>query len=326
MNKESVIKFAKTIFEVESQAVKEQINSLNNDFFNSVLLINSVSSKSGRVVVTGMGKSGLIGRKIAATFSSLGIPSIFVHPAEIVHGDMGMMTKIDLVIALSYSGESEEVKKILPYIKTMGLKIISITGRVNSFITKFADYVLYTPVKKEACPYNLVPTASTTAMLAMGDALALSAAKMRGFKKEDFAKFHPGGNLGSKLTLKVEKLMHTGKENPVIAENLKVKDALKVMTQTKLGAVSIVNAKGKLTGYFTDGDLRRNLQNDRNLLDRRISEVMTKNPKCITANKLAVDAVEIMNRYNCDNLPVIDKAGKPIGIIDERDLIVAGIK
>lgn len=324
--KENIVRFAKEVLEIEAQAVKEQVKHINENFLNSVKLINSIISNSGKVIITGMGKSGLIGRKISSTFASIGIPSIFVHPAEIMHGDLGMITKIDLIIVLSYSGESEEFKKILPFIKNLGIKIIAITGRINSFITKFADYVLDTQVKKEACPYNLVPTASTTAMLAMGDALALSISKLRGFKKEDFAKYHPGGNLGSRLTLRVEKVMRTGNENPVIIQDAFIREALEIMTKTKLGAVSITDTKKRLVGYFTDGDLRRKLQKEKNLLNKKLKDVMTKNPKCITGSKLAAEAAEMMKKYNCDNLPVIDEKGCPIGIIDERDLIIAGIK
>src|SRR3989339_713591 len=197
-----IAKFAKEVLMIEAQAVREQVKHINKGFLASVSLVDKVINNSGRIIITGMGKSGLIGRKISATFASIGIPSNFIHPAEIVHGDLGMITGRDLMLVLSYSGESEELKKALPAIKDMGTKIISITGRANSFITKFSDQVLYAFIKKEACPYNLVPSASTTAMLAMGDALALSVSRLRGFKREDYARFHPGGILGSKVTLK----------------------------------------------------------------------------------------------------------------------------
>jgi len=321
-----IAKFAKEVLQIESDAVKEQIKHIDNDFLGSVSLINEAINNSGRVIILGMGKSGLIGRKISSTFASIGIPSNSIHPAEIVHGDLGMVTNSDILMALSYSGESEEFKKILPIIKSMNIKIISMTGRANSFITKFADYTLLTFVKKEACPHNLVPTASTTAMLAMGDALALSVSKLRGFKREDYAKFHPGGILGNKVTLRVEKIMRTGGENPVISQDASVEQGLVVMTKTKIGSLSIVDPKGKLAGYFTDGDLRRILPKDKNILSRKLKDVMTKNPKCIAPGKLALEAAEMMNKYNCDNLPVIGADGQPIGIIDERDLIIAGIK
>jgi len=311
---------------IEAQAVREQVKHINKGFLASVSLVDKVINNSGRIIITGMGKSGLIGRKISATFASIGIPSNFIHPAEIVHGDLGMITGRDLMLVLSYSGESEELKKALPAIKDMGTKIISITGRANSFITKFSDQVLYAFIKKEACPYNLVPSASTTAMLAMGDALALSVSRLRGFKREDYARFHPGGILGSKVTLKVEKVMRTGAANPVMNQDASVEKGLEVMTKTKLGALSIVDSKNRLVGYFTDGDLRRKLQTEKNILARKLKDVMTKNPKCITGDKLALDAAEMINKYNCDNLPVVDNKGKPVGIIDERDLIVVGIQ
>ncbi|MBU2567845.1 MAG: KpsF/GutQ family sugar-phosphate isomerase [Elusimicrobia bacterium] len=326
INREKILQQAKRVLKIESEAVAGQVKHVGAEFFRCVTMINSVvESGSGRVVITGMGKSGIIARKLSAMFSSLGAPSLFVHPAEMSHGDLGMLTPSDILIVLSYSGESEELKKIIPSVKNMGTPIISMTGRKNSFITRFSDAIIDVSVKKEACPYDIVPTSSTTAMLAIGDALAIVIAGIRGFKKEDFARLHPGGLLGKKLNLKVRQLMHTGKDNPVIKQNLTVAHALDVMTKTKLGAVSVVDGRGVLAGYFTDGDLRRQLRKDRDILSRKISEVMTVRPKRIKPDDMADTAAGMIKKYNCDNLPVVDSNGRPVGIIDERDLIVAGI-
>jgi len=237
-----------------------------------------------------------------------------------------MILPEDTVIILSYSGESEEIKKILPMLKELKMKIIAITGRKKSFLAKFADFVIDVSVDKEACPFNLVPTASTTAMLVIGDALAMSVGELRGFKKEDYARLHPGGTLGKKLNLKVNQIMHSDRDNPVINQNATVGQALIVMTEKKLGATSVVDDRGRLTGYFTDGDLRRKLQSDSNILKRKLNTIMTKSPKTITGDALASEAAETMKKYNCDNLPVIDNKRRVIGMIDERDLIAIGIK
>ena len=273
----------------------------------------------------GMGKSGLIGKKITATLSSTGTPAFFLHPAEGILGDVGMMTEGDLVLALSHSGETEEIEKLLPVIRKMNLKLIAITGRPKSKLAKESDLVINVKVEKEACPYNLVPTASTTAMLAMGDALAISLLKRKKFKKEDFARLHPGGVLGKRLLLKVRDIMRKGKDNPVIRQEKTVKEALLVMTETRLGATSIVDSFGKLVGFFTDGDLRRKLQKDEKILNKKIHTVMTRNPKTITHDRLAIEAARMMQEKKFDNIPVVDGKGYPIGIVDERDLLSQGI-
>ncbi|MDI6756646.1 MAG: KpsF/GutQ family sugar-phosphate isomerase, partial [Endomicrobiia bacterium] len=227
----------------------------------------------------------------------------------------------------SYSGDSDELKKILQPIRGIGSKIIGMTGRHSSYLAKFSDCVLRVSVAKEACPYNMVPTASTTAMLAMGDALALAVAMDRGFKKDDFAKFHPGGNLGKRLNLKVADIMRRGRANPVIRRTASVRDALRAMTSSKLGAVSIADGRGRLIGYFTDGDLRRRLQKKGGevVLSARISDVMTSSPKTVLPSRSAYDAASMMKKHNCDNLPVVDSSGRPVGIIDERDLVASGL-
>ena len=311
---------AKDTLLIEAQAVKDQINHIDENFVKAVSLIES---SSGRVVIIGLGKSGHIGRKIAATMASIGVPSIYLHPAECLHGDLGMIMKDDVVILLSYSGETEEIKQVLPVLQRMKLKTIAITGRVNSQTWKNCDVIIDSSVEKEACPFNLAPTASTTALLALGDALALVLSERRGFKKEDFAIFHPLGAIGNKikrLTMKVKDIMRQGKANPVVKDTATVQDALLIMTGTRVGATSVVDDNGKLLGFFTDGDLRRQIQLHDNLLKKKISEVMTKNPSTITPEMLVFDAEKILQEKNIDNIPVVDENNKPIGILDERDL------
>ena len=311
---------AKETLLIEAQAVKDQINHIDENFVKAVSLIES---SSGRVVIIGLGKSGHIGRKIAATMASIGVPSIYLHPAECLHGDLGMIMKDDVVVLLSYSGETEEIKQVLPVLQRMKLKTIAITGRVNSQTWKNCDVIIDSSVEKEACPYNLAPTASTTALLALGDALALVLSERRGFKKEDFAIFHPLGAIGNKikrLTMKVKDIMRQGKANPIVKDTATVQDALLIMTGTRVGATSVVDDNGKLLGFFTDGDLRRQIQLHDDLLKKKISEVMTKNPSTITPEMLVLDAEKILQEKNIDNIPVVDENNKPIGILDERDL------
>jgi arabinose-5-phosphate isomerase len=317
-----ILDFAKNVIKTEAKQALFQIKNLDKNFISVVKLLCDLE---GKVVVLGIGKSGLIGRKIAATFSSLGIPSIFLHPVELLHGDLGLIRQNDIVLILSYSGETEEIKKVLPFIKNFGIKIISFTGKKSSKLAKYSDIVINTKVLKEACPYNIVPTSSTTAMLVVGDALGITVARLKGFKKEDFAKYHPSGSLGKQLTLKVKDIMRTGKMVPKVFAGTKVKDALFAMTSTKLGATTVIDKNGRLIGYFTDGDLRRSFQKNSDILQEKISKVMTKNPKYIYPDELVVVAKEMMEKFNCDNLPVVDKNKRVVGIIDERDILQEGL-
>jgi arabinose-5-phosphate isomerase len=317
-----VMKRAKEILSIEAKAVKDQLGHVNAEFSKSVDIICGCQ---GRIAVVGIGKSGLIGRKIASTMSSVGIPALFLHPAECMHGDIGMLMRDDVVLALSYTGESDEIKKVIPVFRNMGAKIIVLTGRPLAKVWKQADAVINSRVEQEACPYNLAPTASTTAMLALGDALSLCAAEKKGYRKEHLERFHPGGGIGRKLSIKVADIMRTGKDNPVITENRTVDEALLVMTRTRLGATNVTNRSGKLTGFFTDGDLRRKLQQDKRLLQRKISAVMTRSPLTITPETPAMEASKILKKHNFDNIPVVNSAGKPVGILDERDLLAEGI-
>lgn len=308
---------------LEAEAVKDQIKHLDEQFIKAVSVIEKTS---GRVVVIGLGKSGLVGRKIAATMASIGVPAIFLHPAECLHGDLGMIMKNDVVLMLSYSGETEEIKQVLPVLQKMKIKIIVMTGKINSQVWTGCDIIINSSIKKEACPYNLAPTSSTTAMLALGDALALVVSERKGFKKENFAMLHPLGAIGKKLTMDVKAIMRKGRANPIVRETATVEDALLVMTGTRVGATSVVNKSGKLVGFFTDGDLRRQIQLHDKLLGKKISEVMTKNPSTIKPDMLAVDAAKILQEKNIDNIPVVDEKNKPIGILDERDLLSEGIQ
>ena len=318
----SLLQRAREILQIESRAILDLRRFLDSRFERAVQMLLDCS---GRVAVLGVGKSGLIGRKLSATLSSTGTPSFFLHPAESIHGDLGMLTEEDIALVLSYSGESEEIRKIVPLLKHRGIPIIALTGHPHSRLGRMARVVLPAAVRKEACPYNLTPTASTAAMLALGDALAIVTMERRGFKKEDFARLHPGGTLGKRLLLKVEDLMRKGRENPVARENQTVREALKIMTQTRLGAASVVDRSGRLVGFFTDGDLRRKLARDPKILSRRLREVMTRNPIAIAPHQLAEDAAKLLKRHQIDNLPVVDPAHRPRGILDERDLLAEGL-
>ena len=313
---------AKEVFKIEAEAVAALANKLDDNFTRSV---DALCQCKGRVVVTGMGKAGIIGQKISATLSSLGTPSIWLHSAEAIHGDLGRVTKDDIVIALSNSGETEETKSLIPILKKIGTKVIAITGNKNSSLAKYSDLVLDVSVRKEACPLGLAPTASTTAMLAMGDALAVCLVEKKGFKEKDFALFHPGGALGRRLLLKVEDIMRKGKANPIVNENMIIKDVLYKITEARAGAASVVDTKGKLSGIFTDGDLRRHLEEDANLANKKVKEAMTKNPIAIQPEKLAVEALRILEEKKIDELPVVDAKGKPVGMLDVQDVLRAGL-
>jgi arabinose-5-phosphate isomerase len=272
-----------------------------------------------------MGKAGIIGQKLSATLSSTGTPSLFLHSAEAIHGDLGRVTKDDVVIILSNSGETEEIRKLLPILKKIGCKVIGITGNTKSALAKYSDAVLNVNVEKEACPLGLAPTASTTAMLAMSDALAVCLLEQKGFKEKDFAFFHPGGALGRRLLLKAEDIMRTGRDNPIVHEDLKVSKVLLKITQARAGSATVVDGRGRLKGIFTDGDLRRHLEADADLPRRKIKEVMTKNPTVIRKDMLAAEAMRILREKKIDEVPVVDKNRRPVGLLDVQDLLKAGV-
>ncbi len=304
----------------EKNAIESLISSLD-DSFNKA--IEEILKVKGKVVVTGMGKSGLIGKKIAATLASTGTPSFFLHPAEAIHGDLGMISKEDLVLAISNSGETPELLAIIPTIKRWGNKIVSITNNPESTLAKESDIHLFLNVKKEACPHNLAPTSSSTATLALGDALAIALLEMRGFTPEDFARLHPGGSLGRKL-MKVAEIMHKGDELPIVYPETPLKETVIVMSEKGFGASFIVDRDENLIGIITDGDLRRFIKKGGSI-DRGLTEEgMTKNPKSIKSEMLVVEALEIMERYNITVLPVVDDK-KPIGLVHLHDILKSGV-
>ena len=316
---------AKDCLRIEAEAVAALISRIDRQFSSAVQLILDCQ---GRVIVSGMGKSGLIGRKIAATLASTGTPAFFLHPAEAIHGDLGMVVADDIVLAMSNSGETTEIVNILPALKRIGARIIAMTGKAKSTLGKNADVILDVGVEKEACPLGLAPTASTTAALAMGDALAVALLSARNFKPEDFAVFHPGGALGRRLLLTVGDIMHQGAANPVVNKDSTIKQALFVMTECGLGATAVVDADGRLLGLITDGDIRRSLELGYNFLDAGVAELMTKTPKTITKDKLAAYAMNLMEKNKprpITVLPVVDGEYKSIGLVHLTDLLRQGV-
>ncbi len=322
MTSKNAAAIAKNVIRIEAAALNALLPRINADFGRACDII---LRSRGRVVVTGIGKPGFIAQKISATLSSTGTPSLFLHPAEALHGDVGRVMKEDVVLALSNSGQTEEIIKLLPIIRKIGAKLIAMTGNPKSLLARHSDVVLDVSVKKEACTMNLAPTASTTAMLAMGDALAVTLLEKKGFKAENFALYHPGGNLGKKLLLKVSDIMRTGKSNPIVRENEKVEKVLLKITEARAGSATVVDAKGKLRGIFTDGDLRRHLRKDSRILSRRVSEVMTAGPIHIVADHLAAEALEILRSKKIDEVPVVDRRRRPIGLLDVQDILRAGL-
>jgi arabinose-5-phosphate isomerase len=318
------IEEAKRVLRVEAQSILDLAERIDENFSRAVDLLYRCK---GKVVLMGMGKSGLVGRKIASTFASTGTPSFFLHPAEGLNGDFGMLAKEDVIIAISNSGETRELLEVLPLIKRYGNRLITLTGNLSSALAKGGDVNLDIRVKEEACPLGLAPTASTTATLALGDALAVALMGKRDFKIEDFAILHPGGALGKRLLLKVEDLMHVGKAFPMVSEKTLMKDAVFEITSKRLGVTGVCNAEGHLVGVITDGDLRRALEKFSDLFNREASEVMTKNPKWIERDALAAKAVQMMEEYSITSLFVFDKGGDrvPVGIIHLHDLLKAGV-
>ena len=316
---------ARDVLQQEAKGIGSLIPTLDQNFVNAVHMI--MESK-GRTIVTGMGKSGHIARKVSATLSSTGTPSIFLHPAEGIHGDLGMVTGDDVVLAFSNSGETVEILNILPSLKRIGAKIIAVVGNHNSTLAKNSDVILDASVEKEACPLGLAPTTSTTVALALGDALAIVLLSCHHFTKNQFAIYHPGGALGRKLLMTVENVMHKGNDNPVISEDSIVQDALFMMTEKGLGAVSVVDEEGRLVGLVTDGDVRRGLETGSNFLQWPVDAMMTKNPRQITSDKLAAEALHIMEKNQprpITVLPVVDGDGKAVGMVHLTDLLRQGV-
>lgn len=322
MRKSKNIKTAKKVLNIEAKAISDLARRINKNF-NKV--IDFLTKVKGRVIVSGMGKPGFIAQKVSATLSSTGTPSLYLHPAEALHGDLGRVTKDDCLLLFSNSGETEELVKLLPIVKKIGARVIALVGNAKSTIARNADFILDVSVKKEACSLGLAPTTSTTAMLAMGDALCVALLDKKGFKEKDFAFYHPGGTLGKRLLLKVGDIMRTGNTNPIVKENARVRAVLFKITKARAGSASVVDKKGVLTGIFTDGDLRRHLSGKANIANKTMKEVMTTSPVTIKKDRLAAEAFQVLRSKKIDEIPVVDDRGKPIGLLDVQDILKAGL-
>jgi len=308
------------VFNIELDGLRLVRSQLDGAFDDAVESLVEVLTGRGKIVVVGIGKSGNVGQKIAATLTSTGSTSVVLNSVDALHGDLGVVSDGDAVLALSYSGESEELLNLLPAIKRFSVKLIALTGHPKSTLARHSDVVLSVRVAKEACPFNLAPTASTTAMLVMGDALAMALLQARGFKQQDFAKRHPSGAIGRALLLRVSEIMRTGERNAVVKESLSVREALLVMTRSRVGSVSVVNSRGKLAGIFTDGDFRRHMAENEHVLDEKLASVMTSKPIHIREDALAVEALKIFNERNIDDLIVVNSRNEPVGLVDSQDL------
>lgn len=322
MSLSKIIDSAKEVLEIEANSILRLKDSIGEEFDKAIEILYNCK---GRVIVTGMGKSGLIGKKIAATMSSTGTPAYFLHPAESTHGDSGVITRNDVIIAISNSGETQELMNLLPLIKRFGCPMIGMTGNTNSTLGKTSDVVLDISVEKEADTLGKAPTASTTATLAMGDALAVCLMQEKGFTKEDFLMFHPSGKLGKGLTYKVKDLMITGEKMPVVTENDSFQDVIKIISEYKLGMSMIVSSSGQLSGVLTDGDIRRTVIKYDNTSNLCVKDVMTSNPKRITEDAYAASALNLMEKYSITALAVVDENNIPVGVIHVHDLLRAGV-
>jgi arabinose-5-phosphate isomerase len=311
---------AHEVFDIELAGLRKVRGQLDQSFDLAVELIVEAVARRGKIVVVGIGKSGNVGQKISATLTSTGSTSVVLNSVDALHGDLGIVSDGDVILALSYSGESEELLNLLPALKRFSVKVISLSGAVKSSLARHSDLVLNVRVPKEACPFNLAPTASTTAMLVMGDALAMAVLQARGFKKSDFARIHPSGAIGRAMLLRVGDIMRAGERNAVAGENLTVKESLLVMTRAKSGSLSVVNGRGKLVGVFTDGDFRRHMATDDNLLARPLKTVMTPHPVTVPHDALAAEALKIFDERNIDDLIVVNAKREPVGLVDSQDL------
>lgn len=319
---EKICELGRAVIETEANAILGLMSRIDLQFARACQYLLACE---GRIIVIGMGKSGHIGKKIAATFASTGSPAFFVHPGEAKHGDIGMITHQDVVLALSNSGETEEIISLLLFIKRLDIPLIAMTGKPNSTLAQAANVNLDVSVEKEACPLGLAPTSSTTAALVMGDALAISLLQKRGFTAEDFALTHPGGTLGRRLLLRVDEIMHSGSAVPKVNADALLKTALMEMTQKKLGVTTIVNQEDELAGIFTDGDIRRAFDNNADIHKTMIHQIMTKNPKVIRPGTLAAEALHLMEKHKITALVVISEQNQPVGIVHMHDILRAGV-
>src|SRR5262245_9137473 len=319
---DAALAMAREVLEIEAKAVADLIERLDHSFTEAVEMILACR---GRIVVSGIGKSGHVARKIASTLASTGTPAFFVHPAEASHGDLGMVSREDVFLALSNSGETDEVLAIVPVLKRQGAKLIAMTGNPGSALGKEADVHLYAGAAKEACPLNLAPTASTTAALALGDALAVALMQSRGFTRDEFAASHPGGTLGRKLLTHVRDVMRTGKEMPRVGDDATLMEGVLEMSRGRIGMTAVLDGNGRVAGVFTDGDLRRTLEKGIDVSTTRIAKVMTREPRTIGPDKLAVEAVEVMERFKVNQLLVVDAGHKLLGALNMHDLFRAKV-
>jgi len=323
LTKEEIIKKGKEVIAIEAEAVKNLISSIDDEFVKAV---EELYKCQGRVVLTGMGKSGLIARKIVATLNSTGTASIYLHPTDALHGDLGMVRKEDVVILISKSGATEELANLIPMLKRLKVKMIAMSGTRNSRLESECDIFLDISVKEEACPFDLAPTSSTTAALVMGDALAVTLLQMREFTKEDFAMLHPGGSLGKRLSLSIKEIMHKDDKVPIVKEDTPIKDVIFEITSKRLGTTTVVDENGFLKGVITDGDLRRLLERTLDIKNLIARDIMTKNPKVMRDHYLASFALQTMENYKITTLIIVDEVNKPIGIIHLHDLVNLGLR
>jgi arabinose-5-phosphate isomerase len=323
LTENEIIKTGKNVIRIEADAIAHLGESINNEFIDAV---ETIFKAKGRVVLTGMGKSGLIARKIVATLNSTGTAAIYLHPTDALHGDLGMVRKEDVVVIISKSGSTDEISKLLPMFKRLGVKLIAMSGIPESQLVRESDIFLNISVKEEACPHDLAPTSSTTATLVMGDALSVALLQKRGFTAEDFALLHPGGSLGKRLSLKIDEIMIKGDGVPIVKENSSIKDIIIEMTSKRLGTTCVVNNDGSLSGVITDGDLRRLLEKTMDVKNLVATDIMSKNPKVTDKDYLASFALQIMESHKITSLIVADRDKKPIGIIHLHDLINLGLQ
>jgi arabinose-5-phosphate isomerase len=323
LTEEQIIKKGREVVDIEGKAINSLVNTIDSNFYKAVEYLFNCK---GRVVLTGMGKSGIIARKIVATMNSTGTPAIYMHPTDALHGDLGMVRSEDVVLMLSKSGETEELLSLIPMFKRLEVPVIAISAKRESRMAKESDVLLYIEITEEACPFDLVPTASTTTMLVLGDAIAVALIEMRGFTEQDFAMLHPGGSLGKRLSLRVSEIMKKGSEIPIVKENTSVKETIFEITSKRLGATSVVDADGKLCGIITDGDLRRLLEKDIEIKKLTAADIMSKNPKKIASTVLASYALQLMENYKITSLIVADEEARPVGILHLHDLVNLGLK
>ncbi len=322
MSDENIIKYGREVVRIEAEAVQALIGRIDESFARAV---NLIFQSKGRLIVSGIGKSGIIARKIVATMNSTGTPAIYLHPADAIHGDLGMVRGEDVVLLISKSGNTEELKHILPIFRRIGVQVIAILGATQSALGSFADILLDATVQEEACPHNLAPTASTTAALALGDALAVALLKKRDFTIEDFALFHPGGSLGKRLLLQIDQIMTRGERVPIVHQAVPLKDAILEITSKRLGATCVVDDNGCLVGIITDGDLRRMLERDTDMTNLLAVDVMSPKPKAVNTNILASTALKLMETHKITQLIIIGEAREPVGIIHLHDLVQLGL-